>query len=95
MLLKPLWVPAAAMFPLVILLFPDGRLTSRRWRRVLWAYAGLFGCVMAVIFARTIAAVAGGITSGWTPPATSPTAGPSGQARWAWRQPCWCWPRSG
>jgi hypothetical protein len=58
-LLKPLWVPAAAIFPLVILLFPDGRLTSRRWRWVLWAYAGLFGCVMAVIFARTIAAVAG------------------------------------
>jgi signal transduction histidine kinase len=58
-LLKPLWVPAAALFPLVILLFPDGRLTSRRWRWVLWAYVGLFACMMAVIFARTIAAVAG------------------------------------
>jgi hypothetical protein len=58
-LLKPLWVPAAALFPLVILLFPDGRLTSRRWWWVLWAYAGLFGCVLAVIFGRTIAAVAG------------------------------------
>jgi hypothetical protein len=58
-LLKPLWVPAAALLPLVILLFPDGTLTSRRWRRVLWAYAGLFACVLAVIFGRTIAAVAG------------------------------------
>jgi len=39
------------------LLFPDGRLTSRRWLWVLWAYAGLFACYMAVTFARTIAAV--------------------------------------
>jgi hypothetical protein len=56
-LLVPLWAPAAALFALVILLFPDGRLTSRRWRWVLWAYAGLFACYMAVTFARTIAAV--------------------------------------
>ncbi|HEX2823203.1 MAG TPA: hypothetical protein VHO07_24020 [Streptosporangiaceae bacterium] len=47
-LLVPLWAPAAALFALVILLFPDGRLTSRRWRWVLWAYAGLFACYMAV-----------------------------------------------
>jgi hypothetical protein len=57
--LEPLWVPAVALFPLVILLFPDGRLASRRWRRVLWAYAGLCACVMTLVFAETIAAVAG------------------------------------
>ena len=57
--LVPLWVPAVALFPLVILLFPDGRLTSRRWRWVLWAYAGLAGCVMTTVFRTTIAAVAG------------------------------------
>jgi hypothetical protein len=57
--LEPLWVPAVALFPLVILLFPDGRLTSRRWRWVLWAYAGLVACVMTIIFTQTIAAVAG------------------------------------
>lgn len=56
-LLVPLWAPAGALFALVILLFPDGRLTSRRWRWVLWAYAGLVACYMAVSFARTIAAV--------------------------------------
>jgi len=55
---EPLWVPAVALFPLVILLFPDGRLASRRWRWVLWAYAGLVACVMTLIFAQTIAAVA-------------------------------------
>ena len=58
-LLATAWVPAVALFPLVILLFPDGRLTSRRWRWVLWAYAGLFACVMAVIFGPAVAAVAG------------------------------------
>ena len=39
--LQPLWVPAILLFPLVILLFPDGRLASRRWRWVLRVYAGL------------------------------------------------------
>ena len=58
-LLEPLWVPAVGLFPLVILLFPDGRLTSRRWRRVLWAYAGLSAYFMTVIWAPTITAVAG------------------------------------
>jgi hypothetical protein len=57
--LEPLWVPAVALFPLVILLFPDGTLTSPRWRWVLRAYAGLCACVMTLIFAETIAAVAG------------------------------------
>jgi hypothetical protein len=56
-LLVPLWAPAGALFALVILLFPDGRLPSRRWRWVLWSYAGLVACYLAVSFARTIAAV--------------------------------------
>ena len=56
--LEPLWGPGVALFPLVILLFPDGRLMSRRWRWVLWAYAGLCACVLTAIFGQTIAAVA-------------------------------------
>jgi hypothetical protein len=43
-----LLVLAPALFPVVILLFPDGRLTSRRWRWVLCAYAGLV-CYLAAI----------------------------------------------
>jgi hypothetical protein len=44
--------------PLIILLFPDGQLPGRRWRRVLWVYAGLVACVMTLAGANAIAAVA-------------------------------------
>ena len=57
-LLQPLWAPALLLFPLVILLFPDGRLASRRWRWVLWAYAALGAYVTAAVFSPAIAAVA-------------------------------------
>ncbi len=36
--LQPCWAPALLLFPVAILLFPDGRLASRRWRWVLRAY---------------------------------------------------------
>jgi hypothetical protein len=44
-LLTPLWAPALLLFPVVILLFPDGRPAARRWRWVLRAYvvAGAVG----------------------------------------------------
>jgi MFS family permease len=58
-LLVPLWALAAALFSLVILLFPDGRVPSQRWRWVLWAYAGLVACYLAFSYSQTIAAVAG------------------------------------
>jgi hypothetical protein len=58
-LLQPLWVPAILLFPLVILLFPDGRLPSWRWRWVLWAYAALGACVTAAIVGPVIPAIAG------------------------------------
>jgi hypothetical protein len=57
--LDTLQAPSLALFPPVILLFPDGRLTSRRWRRVLWVYAALTAYVTAVTVAPAVAAVAG------------------------------------
>jgi hypothetical protein len=57
-LLLPLWAPAILLFPVVILLFPDGRLTARRWRWVLVAYALLGAVACAAIFSPAITAVA-------------------------------------
>jgi hypothetical protein len=57
-LLGQLWLPAYALVALVILLFPDGKLNSRRWRWVLWAYAVLVACVMIAVSAPAVAAVA-------------------------------------
>ena len=56
--LVSLWPLAFALFPLVILLFPDGRLTSRRWRWVLRGYALAVACAVAVNLAPALAAAA-------------------------------------
>ncbi|HEY8047451.1 MAG TPA: hypothetical protein VIF35_24540 [Streptosporangiaceae bacterium] len=59
LLLATLSAPSFVLFSLVILLFPDGRLASRRWRWALWAYAGLSVYVLAIVTAPVIAALAG------------------------------------
>jgi hypothetical protein len=46
------------LFPLVILLFPDGRLT-RRWAWVLWSYVLLVAVLMASLMAYEVGALAG------------------------------------
>jgi hypothetical protein len=47
------------MFPVVIVLFPDGRVPGRRWRWTVLAYAGLVAFVLAVILTAAVAALAG------------------------------------
>jgi len=59
LLLSAVQAPSFAMFPVVILLFPDGRVPGRRWRWAVRAYAGLVALVLAFLLAAPAAALAG------------------------------------
>jgi hypothetical protein len=53
------WFVGIAAVPLVILLFPDGRPPSPRWRRVMWAYLATVASYLVCTYAAVIIAVAG------------------------------------
>ena len=57
--LDSVWFVGIGVLPLVILLFPDGRPPSRRWRRVMWSYLALLGGYLVCTYAVVIIAVAG------------------------------------
>jgi hypothetical protein len=58
-LLQYSWAVVAPLLLLIILLFPDGRLPSPRWRPVLWSYLWLVACLAACLYAATSTALAG------------------------------------
>jgi hypothetical protein len=52
------WFVGIGVVPLVILLFPDGRPPSRRWRPVMWSYLAMIGCYLVCTYAAVIVALA-------------------------------------
>ena len=59
LVLYQLWPPALALYFLVVLLFPDGRVPSPRWRWAVWAYGLLCGGYLALLTGVSADAIAG------------------------------------
>jgi hypothetical protein len=59
LVLYQLWSPALALFLLVILLFPDGRPPSPRWRIAVWVYCLLCGSYLALLLGVAVDAISG------------------------------------
>lgn len=49
LLVQPGWAPAIVSFGLLVLLFPDGRLPSARWRWLVWGYLAVAALWMAAV----------------------------------------------
>jgi hypothetical protein len=56
-LLNLLWSPGIVTLGLIVLLFPDGRLT-RGWRRLMWAYLAVGACWPVGIYAVAVSTIA-------------------------------------
>jgi len=59
LLVQPAWAPAIVLLGLIVLLFPDGRLPSARWRWVLWLYLGVAALWAVGTVVVTVGAIAG------------------------------------
>jgi hypothetical protein len=59
LLAQPGWAPGVVLFGLVVLLFPDGRPPSLRWRWMVWVYA-----VMAMLWIASAVAITAGAIIG-------------------------------
>ena len=56
-LLTPSWAPAIVLVGLALMLFPDGRILSSRWKPMLWAYLALGAVWLGGAFAISLSAV--------------------------------------
>ena len=58
-LAQPGWAVSIVMSGLVVLLFPDGRLPSPRWRWVLWLYLAAAALYLVGVLIASVGAIAG------------------------------------
>jgi hypothetical protein len=58
-LTQPGWAPMIALLGVAVLLFPDGRLPSRRWRWVLWTFLGIAALWIGGTMVASLGAIAG------------------------------------
>jgi hypothetical protein len=56
--LNSAWFLGIGAVPLIILLFPDGKPPSPRWRWAMWSYIAMVGCYLACTYAAVIVALA-------------------------------------
>ncbi len=57
--LQEMWGPSLLLFAVAILLFPDGRLRSRFWRRAVWVFGVSFAALVAATGLATAIALSG------------------------------------
>jgi hypothetical protein len=57
LLLAFTWFTAYVTLPVAILLFPDGALSSPRWRWVLWAYLTVTGFLLISVYAAVVSLI--------------------------------------